>query len=421
MRTLIIDDDPVNSKLLQEVLAGFGEFQTINSGNEAITAFKKALKDGEPFELITLDIALPDSDGTEVLFEIRDIEEEWGLDEEERSVIMMVTAISDKNSITSAFSAGCDDYIVKPFDKKTIIKRLKKAKLKNQVYGTDTIDTTDTTHVNPIELVIDRFNKGKTELPSLPQISVQLNEMAKKGLDFKEIANLLKQDMSITAKIIRISNSTYYGAVTKTKTVEQAISRLGLSVTKQYVDAISNQNFFTTASKKYSKATEKLWAHSLCCAVTSEIVAKVLKLDLKGDAFTMGLMHDIGKMVLLQIAADLEARGKFQEEVDQEELFESIDSHHNTFGAKTLKKWNFADEYVQIALYHDDLGGKHPLPKDLQVVHFANLFAKTMANDHLDQTEIKLEDAESTRLLEITPDMIDEIREQVDKQMTVYG
>jgi len=418
MKTLVVDDDSDSRELLQKILGDFGECQTSNSGTAAITAVEKALKDGEPFELITIDIVLPDMDGTEVLFEIREIEEEWGRGEKKKAVILMVTTISDKDTITTAFSAGCDDYVLKPFDSKSIVKRLKKSKLKGRVYGTK-MSGRET--VSPIEIVIDRFNSGKIELPSLPQISIQLNEMAKKGLDFKEIANLLKQDMSITSKIISISNSTYYGSVIKIKTVGQAISRLGLVVTKQYVDAMCNRNFFAVANKKYTKVTEELWTHSLHCAVTSEVVAKFLKLDLKGDAFTMGLMHDIGKMVLLQIAADLEARGEFGGEVDHEGLFESIDAHHNKFGAKALKKWNFVDEYIEIALYHDNLGAKHPPSKDLLVVHFANLFVKTMANDYLDPAGIKIEDVESARLLKIAPDMINKIRERVDKQMAVYG
>ena len=123
-----------------------------------------------------------------------------------------------------------------------------------------------------------------------------MNEMAKKGLDFKEISMLLKQDMSITSKIISMSNASYYGAAIKTKTVDQAVSRLGLVVTKQYVETLCNRSFFATKSKKYTKATEELWKHSLHCAVTSEVVSKSLKLDLQEDVFTMGLMHDIGKM-----------------------------------------------------------------------------------------------------------------------------
>jgi len=418
MKSLIVDSDPVDCKLLQEILAGLGECQTFNNGNEAIMAVKEALGAGAPFELIALETVLSDMDGTTTLFEIREIEEEWELGEEEKAVIVIVTAHADRESITTAFSAGCDDYIVKPFGSQTIIERLRKSKLRDQVHGAK---TTDRETLNPIRLVIDRFNSGMLELPSLPKISIQLNEMAKKGLDFDEIAALLKQDMSITSKIISISNSTYYGAITKIKTVGQAIGRLGLNVTKQYVDAMCNRNFFATANKKYSKVMEELWTHSLYCAVASEVVAKFLRLDLEGDAFTMGLMHDIGKVVLLQVAADLESRGKFGGEVDHEELFGSINAYHNKFGAKVLKKWNFVDEYAQIALHHDDLGGMDAASKDLLVVHFANLFVKTIANDGIDQTGLKIEDAESARLLKIAPDMIGRIGEQVDKQIAVYG
>ena len=418
MKSLIIDSDPADSELLQEALEGLGECQTSNSGKAGVTAVKEALESGSPFELVTLEVILSDMDGTEALFEIREAEEEWGVGEEKRAVIAMVTSLADRDTITSAFSAGCDDYVVKPFDKKGIIERFKNSKLRAEFLKAK---GTHKKTSNPIDLVIDRFNKGKVEIPPLPGLSTQLNEMAKIGLDFKEISVLLKQDMAITSKIISMSNASYYGAPTKSKTVEQAISRLGLVVTKQYVETVCNRTFFATKNKKYTKATEKLWNHSLHCAVTSEAVSQFLKLDLKEDVFTMGLMHDIGKMVLFQISAELESKGQFGGKVDRGELFEAIDAHHNTFGAKVIRKWGFVEAYAQVALLHDDLGKQRPVSKDILVVHFANLFVKEMADDHPDETGTKAEDAESAQLLGITPDMMDKIREEVERQMTVYG
>ena len=89
--------------------------------------------------------------------------------------------------------------------------------------------------------------------------------------------------MSIASKLISISNSVYYGAVMKSENVEQALARLGLVVTKQYVDAFCSRPLFRNNSKIYSVFLEELWAHSLNCAVISEIASKVLSLTLQGD------------------------------------------------------------------------------------------------------------------------------------------
>ena len=131
MKSLIVDSDPADCKLLQEILADFGECQTLDTGNAAVAAVEKAMEAGAPFELITLEVVLSDMDGTEALFEIRDMEEEWGIGEEEKAVIVMVTAIVDRNTIPTAFSAGCDDYVVKPFDNKGIIQRFRKSRLRH--------------------------------------------------------------------------------------------------------------------------------------------------------------------------------------------------------------------------------------------------------------------------------------------------
>ena len=68
--------------------------------------------------------------------------------------------------------------------------------------------------------------------------------------------------------------------------MEQAISRLGLTATKQYVDAICNRAFYAVSNKKYADLFETLWEHSLCCAIGSQAVCEILKLKFQIDIFT---------------------------------------------------------------------------------------------------------------------------------------
>ena len=196
---------------------------------------------------------------------------------------------------------------------------------------------------------------------------------------------------------------------------------MGLTSTKQYVDAICNRAFYAVSSKKYASLFETLWEHSLCCGIGSQAVCETLKLKLQVDPFTAGLLHDIGRMILFQGISELEKKGKFKGKLDPAELMKSVNAHHNDFGADVLKKWNFSKEYVQAALYHDDLGAVDNPSNELLVVHFANLLAKTMVEDQPTWGKIKVEDAESAHLLEITPEIIVEIEDQVSSQMQVLG
>ena len=126
MKTLVVDDELVSRNKMQRIMDGFSECEAVESGNAAIAAFKKALENGMPFNLITLDVLMPKMDGTEVLYTIREIEKEKKIPKEKQVKILMVTSHSDRDSIITSIQAGCDDYIVKPFDREVIINKLEK-------------------------------------------------------------------------------------------------------------------------------------------------------------------------------------------------------------------------------------------------------------------------------------------------------
>ena len=425
MKILVVDDELVSRKKLQKILSNLGECGAVESGKAAITAFDKALKEHEPFDLVTLDILMPEMDGTETLLELRDLEKEAGVSEEEKAIIIMATSHGDKHNIVASISAGCDNFIVKPFDKKIIFDKLARSRLKERFptadievdHGPVSGPAPPQATVDPVETVIAGFKTGGSNLPPLPHISVKFNEMLKKGADHQEIAFLIRQDISILSKIIKVSNSAYYGSATKSKNLEQAINTLGLVVTKQYVDAICHRTFYNTGNKKAAMLLDKWWEHSLCCAIASQTVSEILKLKFQFEAFTAGLLHDVGKLILLREISELERKGRLGGELGSAKLIKSIDAYHAGFGAIVLEKWGFSIEYVQVALYHDNLGAVDNPSRELLVVHFANLSAKTIVGSEPAQTEIKLEDAESARLLKITPDIIVEIKDRVNSQM----
>ncbi len=419
MKSLIIDNDPIDRNLLKDTLTNFGKCQMVTSGKIAIALVKKALKTSTYFDVIALNPDLPDRDGIEILLDIRSAEEEAEFQNTKRSLIFMLASHWSKDRAVVAFSAGCDDYILKPLDKEKVVKFLdEQIGLKRG----DAVKLKEGDQTKPFNIIMDRFTSGKIDLPYTPQTSMKFNEVVKKDLGFKAIANVLKQDMAIAGKLISISNSAYYGATNKSETVEQALTRLGLVVTKQYVDAFCSRPLFSNNSKRYSEFLEELWTHSLNCAVISEITSKVLNLTLQSDAFTNGLLHDIGKAVLLQSACVLENRGKLAKNINYEELLQFIDKYHNKVGSKVLKKWKFPFHTIHIALNHDKLDSCNSISKELLVFDFANLLAKNMVvKNQPEQIDVALEDTKSARLLGITSDTIVEIESRVDESLALYG
>ncbi|MCG8334939.1 MAG: response regulator [Proteobacteria bacterium] len=114
MRILVVDDDKINRKFLSAMLTGVGEIDMAKNGQEAIDAVQHSLTEDKPFDVIFLDIMMPDLNGIEALQEIRKIEESEGIHLSEGAKIVMVTALADKQNVLSAFSKGCEYYLVKP-------------------------------------------------------------------------------------------------------------------------------------------------------------------------------------------------------------------------------------------------------------------------------------------------------------------
>ena len=126
MRILVVDDELVSRRKMVKIMEGVGECEEAQSGIEAVSAFQKALGENRPFDMMTLDIAMPGKDGMEALADIREIEGKNKINKNLRLKVLMVTASSDKDTIITCIQAGCDDYIVKPFDRGKVVEKLHK-------------------------------------------------------------------------------------------------------------------------------------------------------------------------------------------------------------------------------------------------------------------------------------------------------
>jgi two-component system chemotaxis response regulator CheY len=126
MKILIAEDDFVSRKILNTQLASLGEVDIAANGNEAFTAVKMAFETNQPYDLICLDIMMPEVDGIMVLKKIRQLEAQKGLNPETRSKIIMTTALSEKSHVLAAAQANCNGFLVKPIDKTRLFDEIRK-------------------------------------------------------------------------------------------------------------------------------------------------------------------------------------------------------------------------------------------------------------------------------------------------------
>jgi len=126
MRFLIVDDDFDSRRLMQKILYPYGYCDVAVDGEEAVEAFKSSIKNKEPYDLICLDIIMPNMDGQQALREIREIEGELGIAETKRVKAVMISALDDTKELHDAFFLGeATSYLVKPIRKKTLINEIR--------------------------------------------------------------------------------------------------------------------------------------------------------------------------------------------------------------------------------------------------------------------------------------------------------
>ncbi len=124
MKILITDDNYASRRLLRAFLKDYGECTFATNGQEGVDAFKEACKENEPFQLICMDIMMPEMDGMEALRQIRAAEDELGVAEESAVKIIMTTALDDRKDIIESFNEGCEGYLIKPVEEAQITKVL---------------------------------------------------------------------------------------------------------------------------------------------------------------------------------------------------------------------------------------------------------------------------------------------------------
>lgn len=127
MRVLIVEDDFSSRKILQTILSAHGTCDIAVDGKEAIEAYKMSWLKNIPYDLICMDIMMPNVDGLQALAEIREIEKEIAVKERDGVKVIMTTALDDPRTVVeSYYKLGATSYIVKPIGKQKLLQEVEK-------------------------------------------------------------------------------------------------------------------------------------------------------------------------------------------------------------------------------------------------------------------------------------------------------
>lgn len=196
-----------------------------------------------------------------------------------------------------------------------------------------------------------------TNLPTLPTIALAVNKLLKDyDSPMEDLVALLEKDQSMVMKILRLVNSSFFGFKSKVKSVGHAVTLLGYNTIQNAVITVSVIEALTLQNKIDSFEIDDFWKHSISVAVMSKYMAIHTKLSPPEDAFTSGLLHDIGKIIwanffpdeLVHILQEIE-----KNEVTFYDAEKALDlPTHSKLGSVLAKRWMLPTAMVESIKYH---------------------------------------------------------------------
>ena len=230
-----------------------------------------------------------------------------------------------------------------------------------------------------IEYLNEYLSSGQVQLPVSNMTDLRLQqEISKKGADPKEIEKLIITDQALTAQVLKIANSAFYRGLHKVSSVREAILRLGMIEVYNIITLVAQKQTFRSKDPFIGELLEKLWQHSVACAVGAQWLARSCNFRrILNETFLAGLLHDIGKLFLLTVIEANKLSEKFNLRLNPEMIHQALADLHTEYGYSLLKNWNFPEVYYQVAQepHRDNYDPKNDL---LVIIRMANQTCRKM-------------------------------------------
>ena len=227
------------------------------------------------------------------------------------------------------------------------------------------------------------------KLPSLPHVLLQLIDVCNnESLSFDKLATTIKQDPSLYAHFYSTcssQNSLLNDKTTPQPSIEQSLKQLGINTIKSIAVTATVHQFFSRTSLERTDFLKQHWHHSLYCAIVAESIARLCDYKTPEDAYTTGLLHDIGQLVLETTYPD-KYTSTFAE-LSEDDYFHTLEldefeTTHQQVGAQLLEQHGANNFICDAVLYHhervDHILDAHPLVK---IINLANILTSSYFND----------------------------------------
>ncbi|UCD82397.1 MAG: HDOD domain-containing protein [Desulfobacterales bacterium] len=331
-RILFVDDEPMVLNGLQRTLRKMRrewEMMFTSSGKEALE-----ILDANLMDVIVTDLKMPEMDGIQLLTEIKKCHPH---------VVRIILSGHVKHDMTLQSLQIAHQSLAKPCDAEILKQTLAKLFALKDILSDDSI-----------KKIISQIES----LPSMPAIYTQIiEEMQSEDPSIKKVAEIIARDVSMTAKILQVVNSVFFGLSRKISSTQQAVMLLGLETIKSLV--LSVKIFAEFSRKKFSWFNiDELFNHSMSVSCYTQAIVKNEKMDrdLISNSLMAGLLHDLGKLILAtnfqkpyrQVLTEAHDSGHNLWDLE----YETFGTSHAEIGAYLMGLWNLENPIIEAIAFH---------------------------------------------------------------------
>lgn len=333
---MFVDDEPNILSGIKRMLRSMRKeysFYFAESGKEAL-----GMMEDDPVDVVVSDMRMPGMDGAEFLTEVQS---KFPL-----AIRIMLTGQADEESILRTVNV-VHQFLAKPCEPDNLKDVLARAGVLHDIMANSDLK----------ELV-----SSIGSLPSLPSVYSQLQEALKDPeVTADQVAEIIEKDIAMTAKLLQLVNSSFFGLFQKVESPGRAVKLLGLDTVK--ILTLGVQIFDELKISSPAVSLDYLWTHSFAVAHCSKAIAAEESDDIEliNDSFIAGMLHDIGRLLLLSKMG--EGYGTLVNTVVDQELLlvdeesRALNASHGDIGAYLVGLWGFNGDIVEAVAFHNNLAG----------------------------------------------------------------
>lgn len=264
-----------------------------------------------------------------------------------------------------------------------------------------------------VQISAEELVNGIIKLVSLPHVCIRVNLMVgDQSFSNNDIGDVISQDASLTVRLLKVANSSFYGYQSKIETVSRAVTIIGSHELSNLVLAVSAVRTFSNIPIDLANMAS-FWRHSMFCGIAARLIAARCNVLHTERLFVSGLLHDIGQLILFHKLPDLSRQMLRRIELtdEQSHVVEEnfLEFNHGDVGAELMKLWELPTTLQNSIKYHHCPSKAEADDLEASILHLANAITHIAEMEHLKDVYIDRIDPYAWKRTKLDKEIIDEI------------